>query len=161
MITPATLKMIGFGLVIAAVLAVMSWVGITVGGWRTEAAKVPGLKQDIANRDATITEIQRQITVTTEASNGYQAELERLRNVPASPIGPIRLCKPATASRVQVPASKPGPDEAPGGGGPVPSADGESPDIGPALFALADDADRCSAQVRGLQEFSRKLAGQQ
>lgn len=134
-----------------AVLVVLVWVGLAVVHWKNEAAKVPGLKQEIATYEQQIEDIQADISAANKASAGFQAELERLRN--ARPVGPtpvVRVCRDAPA----VPASgaaKPRPDEGAAPGGLLPQEPG--PDIGPALYSDADLADELSAQIRGLHAY--------
>lgn len=153
-----TLRVALSGVAGAVLLGLLTWEGLTVRHWRSEAARVPQLEQTIKDREATIAEERRQAKVITEASNGYQAELTRLRNQPPSPVGPVRLCRPVGQARVPLPAAGAGPDAAAGAGGGLPQADDRGPDIGPALYGIADDADTCSAQVRGLQDFVRRMA---
>lgn len=149
-----------YGLVGLALAGLLGWAGLTVRHWHSEALRVPVLEQTIKNQAATLAEERRQAAVITEASNGYQAELDRLRNQPAAPVGPVRLCRQPATAGVQLPATVAGPDAAAGGGGGVSPADDPGPDIGPALYGIADDADTCSAKVRGLQDFVRRMAGQ-
>lgn len=89
-----------------------------------------------------------------EASNGHQQELSRLRG--ARPSRVVRVCD-ASAGGNQVRDA-----QAPGGspdgsatGGLLPQGDG-SRDIGPGLYAIADDADECSAKVRALQDWIKR-----
>lgn len=136
---------------VIAVLAVLVWAGLAVVHWKNEAAKVPGLKQEIATYEQQIKDYQDDVDNANKASAGFQAELERLRN--ARTVGPtpvVRVCRDAPA----VPAggaAKPRPDEAPAAGGLLPQEPG--PDIGPALYSDADLADELSAQIRGLHEY--------
>jgi hypothetical protein len=136
-----------------AVLAILVWAGLAIVHWKHEAAKVPGLKQEIATYEQQIKDYQADVASANKASAGFQAELERLRN--ARPVGPapvVRVCRDATA----VPAggtAKPRPDEGASTGGVLPQEPG--PDIGPALYSDADLADELSAQIRGLHEYIR------
>ncbi len=136
---------------IAVVLLVLLvWAGIAVSHWRNEAAKVPGLKQEIKEYAAQIEQLKADVTASNAASAGYQAELARLRAARTTgPTPVVRVCKPA-----KVPASgptQPGSDEGSADGGLLPQEPG--PDIGPALYGDADLADEVSAQVRGLQTY--------
>ena len=157
-------RLIAYGLAGAAIVGALLWVGLTVNGWRTAAARVPALESTIADREATIKQIRRDIETAAKASEGYQNELRSLRTAAAvQPTPIVRLCRPAAAARVSLPAAESRPDGASGAGGQLPPGDAEDrqpgPDIGPALFALADRADECAAQLRGLQGFVTSIAG--
>lgn len=136
-----------------AVLVVLVWVGLAVAHWKNEAAKVPGLKQEIATYEQQIKDYQADVAKANKASAGFQAELERLRAArTVVPARPVRVCRDAPA----VPAggtAEPGSDEGPAQGGVLPQAPG--PDIGPELYGDADLADELSAQIRGLHEYIR------
>ena len=80
-----------------------------------------------------------------KASEGYQDELERLRNRPAR-VRTVRVCN---GSPSDLPAAQPGPT-GPGPAGGMGDA-GAGRDIGPDLYALAARCDALTAQLRGLQ----------
>ena len=146
--------------VAAIVGIVLVWAGYTVLNWKHDAEKVPGLKQEIANHEATIKQIRHEVAIANAASEGYQSELARLSAVrdSAGPAPVVRVCKSAPQATVQVPGAQSGSDEGASTGGGVPQEAG--PDIGPALYGIADQCDELSAQIRGLQKFIRDNAGE-
>lgn len=145
---------IGGALAVAALLAAGWW---HYNGLRDEAAKVPVLEQKIRDVSATIEQIRGEIEIAQKASEDYQDELEKIRAVAASTPAPVvRLCRStASATGVQVPGAASGPDAPSTGNGELSPGDGADSgagiDIGRDLFALADRADACAAQLRGLQ----------
>ena len=151
MILPALTIKQWLQLIASAIIVI---VVIALGGlvlhWKNQAAKVPGLRQEIKDYAAQIEQFKLDVAASNAASAGYQAELDRLRN--ARTVGPtpvVRVCKPA-----KVPAggsTQPGSDGAGSAGGVLPLEPG--PDIGPPLYSDADRADELSAQVRGLQTY--------
>lgn len=155
-------KLIGKAVGVLVVAAALTWAYATVARWRSDAAKLPAVE---AARDAAIeyqeqyrTAMRAEITRVSRASKGYQDELTALRiTALAQPARVVRLCRPAGPAR---PADRPadaGPDGAAAATGVVPKATGsgveQGPDIGPDLYALADEADRIVAQCRALQEY--------
>lgn len=144
----------------AVVLAVLGWAGFIVHGWHRDAGRMAAAEAD---RDAikaqaaqTIASLQESIVAAQAASQGYQNELSTLRAA-ARPVPAVRVCKPAGGSVPAVAAAARRPDAAGPPAGVVPGAvggdSGVSRDIGPDLAALTDEADRCSAQLRGLQAW--------
>ncbi len=155
-------KLIGKAVGVLVVAVVLTWAYGTVARWRSDAARLPAVE---AARDAAIeyqeqyrTAMRAEITRVARASKGYQDELTALRiTALAQPARVVRLCRPAGPSR---PADRPadaGSDGAAAAAGVVPETAGsgveQGPDIGPDLYALADEADRIVAQCRALQEY--------
>lgn len=141
------------GVVLSAALAGAAF---TVNHWRNEAAKVPVLKQEIRDHEATIEQIRANIVTANNASQAYQDEIARLRERrTVSPAPVVRVCRPARQATVPVPGTESGPDEAAPAGGVLPPEVGS--DIGPELYGLMDEADELSAQIRGLQKFINDL----
>ena len=92
--------------------------------------------------------------IANKASKGYQDELAKLHEVAAATPAPIVRCvrrKPSQAGPVPDADSAGGSGGAAPGTGPLPQTDGPDHDIGAPLFALADQCDALSAQLRGLQ----------
>ena len=149
----STGRLIAGGVVLAGLLAL----GLVVNHWRTEARRVPELKQQVAVAQAETIRERQNATIANEASNGYQAELSRLRNRPAGPARVVRLCNnPATPVPVSDAAG--GPDATGPAGGVV--SGGAGPDLGPRLYSEADRADALAAQLRGLQDWIRRQQAQ-
>lgn len=91
---------------------------------------------------------------TEEASNAHQQELSRLRGNRPSRV--VRVCDSASGSnQVHDAKTSGGPVGPTPSGGLLPQGDG-SRDIGPGLYAIADDADECSAKVRALQDWIKR-----
>lgn len=140
---------IGAAIVVAVVLF---WAYGSFKHLQSEAAKVPGLKAEVAARTAELTQLRKDYDETQTASKGFQDELARLRTTAAAagPVPVVRVCKPAP--ELPRPATpQPGPDEGAPAGGVLPQEPG--PDIGPALYGDADLADTLSAQIRGLHYY--------
>jgi hypothetical protein len=143
------------GAVIVAALA-FAFAWVTVSGWRDDSrsladseARYAALERQTAE---TIATLQRQQEAAYQASEGYQNELETLRGRPGR-TRTVRVCNDTGAGGVSAtsPATG-GPDAARETGGVVPA------DVG---FSVRDvdvtdlllEADRCSAQLRGLQAW--------
>ena len=152
------LRLAGVALAIAAILGA----GWYVHHLRGKAAKVDAAEAERdaarAERDQAIEGLVAGVQAVNQASEGYQRELQEIRDRPVS-AEPVRLCKPA---RVQAAASDTA-DTRPGGttsaAGLVRAGDGanhpEGPDIGPDLRAFAKRCEVESAKVRGLQAAPR------
>ena len=119
--------------------------------------ELAAVQQQLMVANATLKNERLNSQVIREASNGYQNELQRLRDRPAVSGVPVRLCRQPTPGPMLVSITSPRLDATPSTGGGVPPPDAEGRDIGPDLFAIADSADECSAQVRGLQQFVVRL----
>lgn len=147
------------------------WVGIPallaagalwVNHWRVTAARVPELERDLttlehaydAYRQAQAAENVRAAGI----SQGLAHELATLKARAAAPVPAIRLCPSAASSPDRVPATGPATgrsDATVAGAGDV--HDSAARDIGPATFALTDDADQLLAHYRALQTWARAL----
>lgn len=146
MINPLTPYLVWIKLGIALALAAfLAFFAFKVAGWRNDSLALDATKAEmVALREAQAASI--------EASQGYQRELQDLRNRPV-PGTPVRLC----VKRPAVPAAGRGSGaavSAPGVVQPDDGADSEvrgGPDIGPALRSLARRADAVSAQGRATQ----------
>lgn len=94
--------------------------------------------------------------IANQASQGFHDELNQLKSAAALKPAPRVDCVRRSAAAVS-----PVPDANSASGSPataastgeVPPADGRTHDLGPPLFALADDCDAVSAQLRGLEAF--------
>ena len=133
---------LGVFVILAAFLAFFAF---KVTSWRNDSLALDATKQEMQQlRDSQAASI--------EASEGYQRELEDIRNRPV-PSTPVRLC----VKRPAVPAAGSGPGAAVPASGVVPDGDGtdyqEGPDIAGDLRALARRADEVTAQARATQEL--------
>jgi hypothetical protein len=134
---------------------------LTINGWRKDAAQLPVVRQQFAVYQ---TDVETARRTRAEVSNEYQGELERLRaDAGKRPAPPVRLCQQPPAQVMPAAGTAGGRDgpgttggQLPGGTGPS-VAEGPGPDIGAELFALADRADRLSAQLRACQSFVDKV----
>ncbi len=137
---------------IAAALVAASLIGY-VAYLKHRADKVPGLERELvkekASHRATRIAFAHERKIATEASNGFQAELRRIRDTPS--IGPVRLCRSPTGY-VPAPAATPA---RPDGSAPGRVEVEAGPDIGPALDRYGGDCEAVSAQLRGLQGWVR------
>jgi hypothetical protein len=139
-----------------AALALVGWGGYVVHGWRRDAAELPRVRTAFAAYQA---EAARQFRIAYTASEGYHRELRHLRAARAAAPAPVvRLClDPPEPALVRRAAGSGGvPATAPDAG--VRSAEDDrdrvpGPDIGPELFALADELDAFLAQCRGAQHL--------
>ena len=141
-------------LIVALVFAAGIWawgyksgVGHTTARWDRERDKVAAEHvQELERAQQALIAAHAR---AAEASNDYQAELERLR---ARPVDrrPVRLCRePARVPAAGPDPGRPGAPPASGGLG----DEGTQPDIGPDLYALAARCDEVTAQARGLQSL--------
>ena len=142
----------------AIVISLLIAVGLVVRGWHNDSLALASAQADLkeiseqaAQAMATLAAQQR---ASYEASEGYQRELETLRNRPVS-TRIVRVLVPARPTLPAPGATPGGPDGASQAGGVVHDGAGQttSRDIGPDLNALMMEADRCSAQLRGLQTW--------
>jgi len=147
--TALEMRLLGYGLAAASVL----WLLLVVKGWHDDAQKLPQVTQDFA---VYRTAIEAGVKVRKEVSDGYEGELSALRasRDAAGPARVVRLCQPPT----DVPAAPRGSGVDSGaspGAGPLPQVAG--PDIGPKLYASADEADEVSAKLRACQSYAEKI----
>ena len=138
---------------LGAVIAI--WLGLMVKGWHDDAQKLPVVERQF---DVYRTATETAAKVRKEVSGEYQDELSTLRNQ-RPPAPAVRL---GSNSPVQASSGAAGGDHGPS------TADGQlsqgagsgaqaGPDIGSALFAIADRADEVSAQLRACQSFIGKI----
>lgn len=154
-----------FGKIAAAVIAVAVaalWLD-SYGAARFAEGKTAG-DAAAATARAELANLRAQNDLDRQASEGYQRELQALRDRPPVVAGPVRLCRQSVPA---IPAAA-----APAGGslagtataGLVPPGDGpdhregEGPDIGPDLDGFARRCEAVSAQLRGV--LARVSAGQ-
>lgn len=116
-----------------------------VHSWRTDALQLGAVRQEMV-------ELKASQEASRKASEGYQNELEEIRNRPA-PTQPVRLC----VKRPPLPSAGSGPSPALPASGVLPSTDGsdyqEGPDIAADLLRLADEADEVAAKGRATQSL--------
>ena len=156
-------KLIGKAVGVLVVAVALTWAIGTVNNWRAAAARLPAVE---AERDAAedyIVQYRKAAKAeharVNKASKGYQDELKALRiTALAQPARVVRLCRPArVAAGPSGAGTESGSDGAAAGAGVVSETSGQGveqgPDIGPDLYALADEADRIVAQCRALQEY--------
>jgi type II secretory pathway pseudopilin PulG len=130
---------------VAILAAFLAFFAYKVTSWRNDSLALDATKAEmVALREAQAQSIK--------ASEGYQRELEDIRNRPV-PSTPVRLC----VKRPAVPAAGSGPGSAVPAPGMVSGGDGadyqEGPDIAADLRALARRADEVSAQGRATQSL--------
>lgn len=141
---------------LAVIVVAFLWymIGIVMQ-WKADADALPLVKaraaEELALERAHSQLMHDQFDIAYEASTRYQRELEELRNAPREPAPVIRVCKPAPAVR-----SRPTGAAAPGSDAAAPATGGVQEtvefDTQP-LYDIADQCDRLSAQVRGLQTY--------
>jgi hypothetical protein len=146
------------GVIAAALVFALLWV--TVSGWRDDSraladseARYAALERQTAE---TIATMQRHQEAAYRASEGYQNELQSLRGRPDR-TRTVRVCNDPAAGRV--------PAAGPAAGGP--HGPGETARLVPAdvgqsvrdvdVTDLLLEADRCSAQLRALQAWTRAV----
>ena len=135
---------LGVFVILAAFLAFFAF---KVTSWRNDSLALDATKQEMQ-------QLRESQAASIEASEGYQRELEDIRNRPV-PSTPVRLC----VKRPAVPAAGSGPGAAVPSPGVVQSTDGTDTemragrDIGPALRSLARRADEVSGQGRATQSL--------
>lgn len=94
--------------------------------------------------------------IDRQASEGYQRELQSLRDRPPVVAGPVRLCKPAVPARPAAVAPAGGSLAGAATAGLVPAGDGqdhregEGPDIGADFDGFARRCEAVSGQLRGV-----------
>lgn len=105
-----------------------------------------------ANARQTLSKMAADQKASQKASEGYLNEIASLR---ARPVGPVRVSIPARVPAPRAATGRPDAEVPPSGvvPGGVESDSGVSRDIGPDLSALMVEADKCSAQLRGLEAW--------
>lgn len=148
-------------LAIGALVALVSgvlWAGGTVLHWRSLAGQVPALTHERDDARAETTAVRREAEAerirADQAVRGYVDEVESLRRRQRAPAQPVRLCRESAPAGVPAAGrSAVDADAAAAAAGVVPGPAGGGPDIGPALRAIADDADEVVARCRALQQW--------
>lgn len=165
---PAALRAVPWRLVLwAGVVAAIGLAGWRVGTWKRAYDELPAA-QEALQREIECGEgsacLERSLAAQAQAGaasavviRGYEDEIEKLRNRPV-PVRAVRLCPPAGAGDVRHANPAGRADAGTTAGGEFSGAAGSNPDIGPALYQLARDADEIVAQCRGLQNWNRALA---
>lgn len=163
---PSRAALIAYGVAGLALAGLLAWAGLTVRHWHSEAARVPTIELERDQAKADKAQLERDITTIQEVSDGYQQQLaanaaEDARRR-AQPVRVVRLCINPARADVSLSAAGIGLDAAATASGELQPTAG--PDIGRGLKAITDDADRreadLAAQVRGLQEYARRKAGE-
>ena len=131
---------------LAALLVMLAvWGGLIVRGWHADSLALGEARQELKDLKASQEASQK-------ASEGYQRELEEIRNRPPT-TGPVRLC----VKRPAVSSSGSGPGSTLPATGVLQGADGgdyqEGPDIAADLLRLADEADEVTARGRATQSL--------
>ena len=146
------------GMLIVGGIAAVAISGLLVRD-HFQTARLNALKKDYAAESAAHDTTKGQLKVERDnavkarkASNDYQTELEALRA--AAAVGPrvVRVCL-GTAANVPTAASGPATAGSEGLQDPTRPDTGISRDIGPELYALADEADRCAVQRDALIRY--------
>ena len=159
-----TLRLAGYGLAALAV-GLLAW---RVNAWRAAYQALPAAREALAASESARRQDAAQWAAESAriatVSKGYLDELEKLRTARQSvPARAVRLCSsPATArSDTAAPTATTGVDVSPAATGELSAEAGSDhpsgPDIGPDLYALADESDSIVASCRSLQEYVRTL----
>ncbi len=144
---------------LAAVLVaalVIAFGVVTVKKWHRDSlalASVEAERDEIAAQaQAALSILAAQQRAAYEASEGFQREVQELRDRPV-PVRTVRVYVPARAAVPATGSTAGRPDAGAQASGVVHPGAGPalSRDIGPDLYALTLEADRCSAQLRALQ----------
>lgn len=136
---------------------------VVVKGWHDKALRLPAVEKQrdtaIAAKAKYETDLTRELARTRTISQGLQDELQTIRGAArAQPAPVVRLCNRTVRRDLLADrAAGPGADEAAAAGGQLPETDGPGRDIGPELYAIADDADEIVASCRALQGYVRTL----
>jgi hypothetical protein len=152
------LKRFGFYAAVLVGLIGLVWFAhhrVYEAGYRAATAAMDK-KVAQANEAARLAEINSREAVK-QVEYAYQSQLNELDSKyrdAADRLGAVRLCQPASGSR-PVPGNRPATSVPHGSSGGAKLLEAPSPDIGPALVALARDADACAARLTGLQEYVR------
>jgi hypothetical protein len=152
-------------LVVAACLA---WIFIVLKSWHDDSQALPAVEDArdaaIAETDRVRADLSSEVTRLQTVNEGLINERNLLQEQRAAvPVRTVRLCRPAqeAAAVASDPAGAGGNDAAAAGPGPLQEEgrwDPEpGPDIGPALYALFDEADDMLAKYRALQGYVRGL----
>lgn len=124
-----------------------------VSGLRDDNARLTTINTSQSTALATL---QTAMTINQETSDGYQTELKRLRARARTPAPSVYQC---AGDQVPVSAAAGGSDGARAGSLPGAAGPDRQPirDIGPELYALAQDADESAAQLAYCQAWARKV----
>jgi hypothetical protein len=148
-----------------------------VNSWRLDSGRLKvertERKAELQAHAAKVSELEERIAIeienrrkADEVSNAFQANLRELAAARAdTPVRTVRMCNHGTSAPVPAtaPGSAAGGHHAAGSAG-LPQAPGldfgdrwsdDGPDVGPALYALTDEADTCAATRDALQEWIR------
>jgi hypothetical protein len=148
---------IRLGAVIIAAF-VIAFAVVTVKKWHRDSLALASAKAETAEIAAqaqlAIETLAAQQRAAYAASEGFQREIQELRDRPV-PVRTVRVLVPARAAVPAAGATPGRPDAGAQAAGVVHPDAGQvaSRDIGPDLYALTLEADRCSAQLRGLQAW--------
>lgn len=152
-------KLIGW----AALVAVIAFAGWRVSAWREAYKALPDVQaalelEQACGEGSKCQARQAALQAAAEAKSAevvasYEQELTSLRNRPARVVrlqaAGGALCRPGA------PGTADGTSTA---AGVVSGPAGSNPDIGPALYQLARDADAVAARLRALQAWNEALA---
>lgn len=136
---------------------------VVVKSWHDKAQRLPVVEKQrdtaIAAKAKYETDMARELARNRTISKGLQDELQTLHDTArAQPAPVVRLCnRPVRRDLLADRAAGPGSDEAATAAGQLPETDGPGRDIGPELYAIADDADEIVASCRALQGYVRTL----
>ena len=157
---PGWLKLVAGGLVALC----FAWIFFAVKGWHDDSEALPGVKRELADAQAETEQVRRDWSVESarlaKVTEGLANENETLRQQRAAvPVRAVRLCRAAgegTAGKAN-PAGTGRGDEAAAGSGALSPETGQGlaagPDIGPQLYAIADEADDLLRRYRGAQAY--------
>ena len=148
----------------AATAVAALWLALLVRHWHEDSLELPKVQAALetersCGEGSQCAKRAAELTTAAQAASRviqdtYDAEIARVRS--ERPVRVVRLCAPANHLSGAQPAR---PAD---GAGPAPDVVHgtvrENPDIGPALYALARDADEVSARLRALQQWNAALA---
>lgn len=114
---------------------------------------------ELAAKDHEIAQLEENAAKARKASDDYQTQLDALRSAALdTPVRTVRLCHAAASTGAVSPPASAGRHPETGSEG-LPQAPGHDieagPDVGPALYQLADEADQCAAQRDALIRWVR------
>lgn len=149
-----TPRSIAYAIAIAALLGLL-WL---VNSWRIDSNKLEAAETELTQLKANYAEETRlrteQDRISTEKATSYETQLADAHKTNAELAGkrePIRVCHNAPSMpRVATAAAEPA------------TATGQGlqqeagPDIGPALYGLALEADECSVRLSNLQDWIKE-----
>lgn len=149
------------GAVVAALLLAGAFVSVR-GAYKAKA-ELADTRQELKEARSQNAALNRAIATSQRLQVNYEKELSTLRTGAVRPAPVVRLCRAAPETAPARAAPAPGDSGTAAPSGPLRTADAggdpAGPDIGPALIAIARDADALLARCRLAQAYSLEVAG--